>query len=111
MRKVICLLFVVISSTIFFGHTNMKKSFIISLLLIGTVSFGQKVNKNYGGEPKKEADRIYKILDSVSKVYKKNIVMFDHTIIGNTESVHFKYYKNDKLRDTTIIVGKTPLKD
>ncbi|MFZ4436151.1 MAG: hypothetical protein ACOYOR_06565 [Flavobacterium psychrophilum] len=89
----------------------MKKLFIITSLLIGTITFGQKVNKNFGGEPKKEADRIYKILDSVSKVYKKNIVMFDHTIIGNTESVHFKYYKNDKLRDTTIIVVKPPLKN
>ena len=88
----------------------MKKLFIISLLLIGTVSFGQKVNRTYGGEPKKEADRIYKTLDSVSKVYKKKIVVFSHTIIGDKESVYFKYYENGKLKDTTIIVGKTLLK-
>jgi hypothetical protein len=88
----------------------MKKLFIISLLLIGTVIFGQKVNENYGEEPKKESARIYKTLDSVSKVYKKNIVMFGHTIIGHTESVNFKYYENGKLRVTTIVVGKTPLK-
>lgn len=88
----------------------MKKLFIISLLFVGTISFGQKVNRNYGGEPKKEADRIYKTLDSVSNVYKKKIVMFSHTIIGDKESVYFKYYENGKLKDTTIIIGTNLLK-
>ena len=54
----------------------MKKLFIISLILISTLTFGKKVNRNYGGEPKKEAARIYKILDSVSKIYKKILIFY-----------------------------------
>ena len=88
----------------------MKKLFITLLLLIGTVTFGQKVDREYMSEPKDAVARVHKTLDSASKIYKKKIVMFSHTIIGDSEYVHFRYYKNDKLRDTTIIVGKPPLK-
>ena len=88
----------------------MKKLFIISSLLIGTVTFGQKVNREYMSEPKDAVARVHRILDSASKVYKKKIVMFDHTIIGDDESVYFKFYRNGKIIDTTIIVGKPHLK-
>lgn len=88
----------------------MKKLFIISSLLIGTVTFGQKVNRDYEEEPKDAVASVYKTLDSASTIYKKKIVMFSHTIIGDSEYVHFRYYKNDKISDTTIIVGKPHLK-
>lgn len=85
----------------------MKKLFIITLLLIGTVTFGQKVNKNYGGERKNEADRIYKTLDSLSNIYKKKVIMYDHTIICGTETLYLQYLVNNKVKDTLITVGKT----
>ena len=88
----------------------MKKLFIILLSLFGTVTFGQKVNRDYEEEPKDAVARVHKTLDSASKIYKKKIVMFDHTIIGDNESVYFKFYRNGKIIDTTIIVGNSPLK-
>ena len=88
----------------------MKKLFIISSLLITTLTFGQKVDRDYEGEPKDAVARVRKILDSASTIYKKKIVMFSHTIIGDSEYVHFRYYKNDKISDTTIIFDKPHLK-
>lgn len=87
----------------------MKKLFIISSLLITTLTFGQKLNRKYMSEPKDAVASVYKTLDSASTIYKKKIVMFSHTIIGDSEYVHFRYYKNDKISDTTIIFDKPHL--
>jgi hypothetical protein len=82
----------------------MKKLFIISLLLIGTVSYGQtkKENKQNSGEPKEEVDRINKTLDSLSNIYKKKVIMYDHTIICGKETLYLQYLVNNKVKDTLI---------
>jgi hypothetical protein len=83
----------------------MKKLFITTLLLfVGTLTFGQtkKVNKQNSGEPKESVDRINKTLDSLSNIYKKKVIMYDHTIICGTETLYLHYLVNNKVKDTLI---------
>ena len=89
----------------------MKKLLLLSALLIGTLTFGQtkKVNKQESGEPKEAVDRINKSLDSLSNIYKKKVVLFDHTIICGDETLYLKYLVNNKVKDTLITFGKSPL--
>jgi hypothetical protein len=92
----------------------MKKLFFISTLLIGTLAFGQtkKVNKQESGEPKEAVDRINKTLDSLSNIYKKKVILYDHTIICGDVTLFLQYYDvNNKVKDTLITFGKTPYKD
>ena len=89
----------------------MKKLLLLSALLIGTLSFGQtkKVNKEISGEPKEAVARIDKSLDSLSNIYKKKVIMYDHTIICGDETLYLQYLVNNKVKDTLITFGKTPL--
>lgn len=89
----------------------MKKLFLLSLLFVGTLTFGQtkKVNKKNSGEPKEAVDRINKTLDSLSNIYKKKVILYDHTIICGTETLYLQYLVNNKVKDTLITVGKNPL--
>jgi hypothetical protein len=89
----------------------MKKLFLLSLLLIGTLAFGQtkKVNKQESGEPKEAVERINKKLDSLSNIYKKKVILYDHTIICGDETLYLKYLVNNKVKDTLITVGNKPL--
>jgi hypothetical protein len=91
----------------------MKKLFFISTLLIGTLTFGQtkKVNKQESGEPKEAVDRINITLDSLSNIYKKKVILYDHTIICGDETLYLQYNDvNNKVKDTLITFGKTPIK-
>jgi hypothetical protein len=91
----------------------MKKYIFISALLIGTLTFGQtkKVNKQESGEPKEAVDRINKTLDSLSNIYKKKVILYDHTIICGDETLYLQYNDvNNKVKDTLITFGKTPIK-
>lgn len=90
----------------------MKNLFLFSALLIGTLTFGQtkKVNKEKYGEPKDVVDRINKTLDSLSNIYKKNVVLYDHRIICGDETLYLQYLVNNKIKDTLIKVGKNPSK-
>ena len=91
----------------------MKKLFFISTLLIGTITFGQtkKVNKQESGEPKEAVDLINKTLDSLSNIYKKKVILYDHTIICGDETLYLKYNDvNNKVKDTLITFGKTLIK-
>ena len=90
----------------------MKKLFLLSLLLIGTLAFGQtkKVNKQESGEPKEAVERINKKLDSLSNIYKKKVILYDHTIICGDETLYLKYLVNNKVKDTLIKVDNTHLK-
>ena len=90
----------------------MKKLIFISSFLIGTLTFGQtkKVNKQESGEPKEAVERINKKLDSLSNIYKKKVILYDHTIICGDETLYLKYLVNNKVNDTLITVGKTPIK-
>ncbi len=91
----------------------MKKLFLLLLLLIVTLSFGQtkKVNKQNSGEPKEAVARIDKSLDSLSKIYKKKVIMYSHTIICGDETLYLEYLVNNKVKDTLITFGKTPIKN
>jgi acetate kinase len=90
----------------------MKKLFLLSLLLIGTLTFGQtkKVNEQDYDEPKEAVDRINKTLDSLSNIYKKKVILYSHRIICGDETLYLKYLVNNKVKDTLIKVGKTHLK-
>ena len=83
----------------------MKKLFLLSLLLIGTVSFGQTKPKE------KDIDRdINVLLDSLSKVYKVKVggVVVDE--YPNLRITSITYYQNGKLTHKVIMTEKNPPK-
>lgn len=90
----------------------MKKLFLLSLLLIGTLTFGQtkKVNEQDYDEPKEAVYRINKTLDSLSNIYKKKVIVYSRTIICGDETLYLKYLVNNKVKDTLIKVDNTHLK-
>jgi hypothetical protein len=67
------------------------------------------VNKQESGEPKEAVDRINKTLDSLFNIYKKKAIMYSHTIICGDETLYLEYLVNNKVKDTLITFGKTPL--
>ena len=70
----------------------MKKLFLLSLLLIGTVSFGQTKPKE------KDIDRdINVLLDSLSKVYKKKVFSIMKITKNDTIKTYISYEKDNKL--------------
>ena len=90
----------------------MKKLFLLSLLLIGTLTFGQtkKVNKQKSGEPTKSVIRFNNTMDSLSYIYKKKVVGYFHSEIADDERLILTYIENDKIKDSIIIIRKTQLK-
>jgi hypothetical protein len=70
----------------------MKKLFLLSLLLVGTLSFGQT-------KPKiKDIDRdINVLLDSLSKVYKKKVFSIMKITKNDTIKTYISYEKDNKL--------------
>ena len=70
----------------------MKKLFLLSLLLIGTVSFGQT-------KPKiKDIDKDSNVLmDSLSKVYNKKVFSIMKITKNDTIKTYIAYGKDDKL--------------
>jgi len=70
----------------------MKKLFLLSLLLVGTLSFGQT-------KPKiKDIDRdINVLLDSLSKVYKKKVFSIMKITKNDTIKTYIAYAKDNKL--------------
>jgi len=90
----------------------MKKLFLLSLLLVGTLTFGQtkKVNKQKSGEPTKSVIHFNTTMDSLSYIYKKNVVGYFYSEIADDKRLILTYIKNDKIKDSTIIIHKTQLK-
>jgi hypothetical protein len=70
----------------------MKKLFLLLLLLVGTLSFGQT-------KPKiKDIDRdINVLLDSLSKVYKKKVFSIMKITKNDTIKTYISYEKDNKL--------------
>ena len=70
----------------------MKKLFLLLLLLVGTLSFGQT-------KPKiKDIDRdINVLLDSLSKVYKKKVFSIMKISKNDTIKTYISYEKDNKL--------------
>jgi hypothetical protein len=90
----------------------MKKLFLLSLLFVGALTFGQtkKVNKQKSGEPIKSVIRFNTTMDSLSYIYKKNVVGYYYSEIADDKRLILTYIKNDKIKDSTIIIHKTQLK-
>jgi hypothetical protein len=90
----------------------MKKLFLLSLLLIGTLTFGQtkKVNNQNSGEPTKSVIRFNDTMDSLSYIYKKKVVGYFYSEIADDERLILTYIENDKIKDSIIIIRKFQLK-
>jgi hypothetical protein len=80
----------------------MKKLFVISLLLISVFSFSQEKKKKYES---KDLDREINLsLDSLSKIYKKNVFAVKVIIKNDTLKKYITYNKNNELYDELIEV-------
>jgi hypothetical protein len=86
----------------------MKKLFVLFLLLFSVVSFSQQKKKT----PKsKDLDKEVNIsLDSLSKVYKKEVVFYSVLQRNGRKKISITYYdKNKNLVHETI--SDTPIED
>jgi hypothetical protein len=81
----------------------MKKILII-LLLVSVSSFSQEKKKPY--DPKDLDKKINLSLDSLSKVYKKDIFAVKTIIINDTLKRYITYEKNNELYDELIEVKR-----
>ena len=80
----------------------MKKLFITSLLLVSTVSFSQENKKTLKS---KDTDKRVNIsLDSLSKIYKKDVLVVKTFIKNDTLKRYIGYIKNDELYHELIEV-------
>ena len=83
----------------------MKKLFLLSLLLVGTLSFSQTKPKT------KDIDKdINVLLDSLSKVYKVKVGSVIVEDYPNLRVTSIAYYQNDELTYKVIQTEKNPTK-
>jgi hypothetical protein len=77
----------------------MKNLFLLSALILSTVSFSQKNQKGNGSDTEK---KINVSLDSLSKVYHVNVVNYSKICLNGIRTTSIGYYKNGKLIDKII---------
>lgn len=83
----------------------MKKLFLLSVLLVGTLSFSQTKPKT------KDIDKdINVLLDSLSKVYKVKVGSVIVEDYPNLRVTSIAYYQNDELTYKVIQTEKNPTK-
>lgn len=73
----------------------MKKIFVLSLVLFSVCSFSQEKKKTLKTEDLDK--RINMSLDSLSKIYKKDVLVVKTFIKNDTLKRYIGYIKNDKL--------------
>jgi hypothetical protein len=82
----------------------MKKLFVILLLLVSTLSFSQENKKTLKS---KDLDkRVNMSLDSLSKIYKKDVLVVKTFIKNDTLKRYIGYIKDDKLYHELIEVKR-----
>lgn len=82
----------------------MKKLFITLLLLVSTTSFSQENKKTLKS---KDTDKRVNIsLDSLSKIYKKDVLVVKTFIKNDTLKRYIGYIKNDELYHELIEVKR-----
>jgi hypothetical protein len=82
----------------------MKKLFVILLLLVSTLSFYQENKKTLKS---KDLDkRVNMSLDSLSKIYKKDVLVVKTFIKNDTLKRYIGYIKDDKLYHELIEIKR-----
>jgi hypothetical protein len=82
----------------------MKKLFVILLLLVSTLSFSQENKKTIKS---KDLDkRVNMSLDSLSKIYKKDVLVVKTFIKNDTLKRYIGYIKDDKLYHELIEIKR-----
>jgi len=82
----------------------MKKLFVILLLLVSTLSFSQENKKTLKS---KDLDkRVNMSLDSLSKIYKKDVLVVKTFIKNDTLKRYIGYVKDDKLYHELIEIKR-----
>jgi hypothetical protein len=82
----------------------MKKLFVILLLLVSTLSFSQENKKTLKS---KDLDkRVNMSLDSLSKIYKKDVLVVKTFIKNDTLKRYIGYIKDDKLYHELIEIKR-----
>ena len=82
----------------------MKKLFVILLLLVSTLSFSQENKKTLKS---KDLDkRVNMSLDSLSKIYKKDVIVVKTFIKNDTLKRYIGYIKDDKLYHELIEIKR-----
>ncbi len=80
-------------------YDGMKNLFLLSALILSTVSFSQKNQKGNGSDTEKE---INVSLDSLSKIYHVKAVNYSKICLNGIRTESIGYYKNGKLVDKII---------
>jgi hypothetical protein len=82
----------------------MKKLLLLIFLMVSLLSFSQVKKKT--PKPKNLDKEVNLSLDSLSKIYKKNVLVLKTFIINDTLKRYIGYIKNDKLHHELIEVKR-----